>query len=411
MRVMHLTDLYHPLIGGVESYVAALSKELVRLGHTAVVVTMQPGGEPEEETIDGVRVIRITSLSQKFSRFYSDTSRPFLPPAPDPGAVAALRRIIHREQPDVVHSHSWLNYSFFPLYRARKGPAHVITLHDYGMACPRKTLIRSGHAEQCSGPGLTKCLSCVPEQYGVLKGSVITLSMRASRLLPQRADRYLTVSMAAADGSRGSLPADAQIIPHAPLIPDDLLQVAQETPRPEFLPAEDGFLMFAGALGLHKGIDVLLEARRRMRHQPPLVLLGMPRHDTPAIDGAGITVVHNVPHAQVMASWIRASVAVVPSVWHETLGFVAVEAMVTGCPVVASAVGGLREVVQDGSTGRLVPPGDPAALAAALDDLLDDSELRKRMGEAAREATLQFGVRNVVPRIIEVYEDALRSRS
>ena len=149
MRVMQLTDFYHPLIGGVESYVAALSKELVRLGHTAVVVTIQPGGQPEEETIDGVRVIRIRSWSQNLTRFYSDTSHPFHPPAPDPGAVAALRRIIHREQPDVVHSHSWLNHSFFPLYSAHKGPAHVVTLHDYGMACPRKTLIRAGHAGQC----------------------------------------------------------------------------------------------------------------------------------------------------------------------------------------------------------------------------------------------------------------------
>lgn len=411
MKIINLTDFYHPLIGGVESYVAALSKELVRLGHTAVVVTIQPGGEPSEEIIDGVRVIRIKSLSQNLTRLYSDTSRPFHPPAPDPSAIAALRRIIRREKPDVVHSHSWLNYSFFPLYSARQGPAHVITLHDYGMACPRKTLIRSGQVQQCSGPQLARCLSCAPEQYGFLKGSAITLSMRASRFLQHRADRYLTVSMAAADGSRGSLPADAEIIPHAPMVPDDLLRIAEETPRPQFLPAEDGFLMFAGALGLHKGIDVLLGARRRMRRKPPLVLLGMPRRDTPKIDDPGITVVHNVPHPQVMASWIRASVAVVPSVWHETLGFVAVEAMIAGCPVVASDVGGLREVVQHGHTGLLVPPRDPGALATALDDLLGDPELRENMGEAARARARQFSVRHVVPRIVEVYEDALRDRS
>jgi glycosyltransferase involved in cell wall biosynthesis len=410
MHIVQLTDLYHPIIGGVESYVAALSKELIRLGHTAVVVTIQPGGLPEEETIDGVRVIRIRSWSQSLTRFYSDTSHPFHPPAPDPGAIAGLRQVVRREQPDVVHSHSWLNYSFFPLHRAHSGPAHVVTLHDYGMACPRKTLMRSGHAGQCSGPGLTRCLSCAPEQYGPLKGSVITLSMRASRGLQHRADRYLTVSMAAADGSRGSLPANANVVPHPPMVPDDLLQIAEETPRPDFLPAADDFLMFAGALGLHKGVDVLLAAHQRMRHKVPLVLLGTPRHDTPTIDDPGITVVHNVPHPQVMASWMRASIAVVPSVWQETLGFVAVEAMIAGSPVVASDVGGLREVVQHGSTGLLVPPGDADALAAALDSLLDNPDLRKRMGEAGRERARAFGVRNAVPRIVEVYEDALRSR-
>jgi glycosyltransferase involved in cell wall biosynthesis len=410
MRVMQLTELYHPIIGGAESYVAALSKGLVGLGHTVCVVTIQPGGLPDEETIDGVRVLRIRSWSQNLTRFYSDTSHPFHPPAPDPGAVAALRRIIQQEQPAVVHSHNWLNHSFFPLYHAHKGPAHVVTLHDYAMACPRKTLLRPGHAEQCSGPGLVRCLSCAPGQYGLLKGSMITMTMRASRFLQHRADRYLAVSAAAADGSRGSLPADAEIILHPPMVPDDLLRIAQETPRPDFLPAEDGFLMFVGALGLHKGIDVLVAAHRRMRHRVPLVLLGTPKPDTPRIDDPDITVIRNVPHSQVMASWMRASIAVVPSVWHEPLGFVAVEAAIAGCPIVASDVGGLREVVEHGANGFLVPPRDPDALAAALDDLLDDPELRKLMGEANRARTREFGVRNVVPGIVEVYEDALRGR-
>jgi glycosyltransferase involved in cell wall biosynthesis len=411
MHIMQLTDFYHPTIGGVQSYVAALSKELVRIGNTVVVVTIQPGDLPEEETIDGVRVIRVRTWSQHLTSLYSDTSHPFHPPAPDLGAVAALRRIIRQERPDVVHSHSWLSNSYFPLYDAQKGPAHVVTLHDFGMACPRKTLMRSGQAEQCAGPRIARCLSCAPEQYGVLKGSVITMTMRASRFLNRRVDRYLAVSTAAADGSRAGLPTDAEITLHPPMVPDGLLRVAQETPRPGFLPAEDGFLMFAGALGLHKGIDVLLAARRRMRNKLPVVLLGTPSPDTPTIDDPDVTVVHNVPHPQVMASWIRASIAVVPSVCHEALGFAAVEATIVGCPVVASSVGGLREVVQHGSTGLLVPPGDPGALATALDDLLDHPELRKQMGETGKDRARHFGVRTAVPRIVETYESALRSRS
>jgi glycosyltransferase involved in cell wall biosynthesis len=410
MLIMQLTDFYNPIIGGVQSYVAALSKGLARLGHTAVVVTIQPGDLPEEETIDGVRVIRIRSWSQHLTRFYADSSHPFHPPAPDPGAVAALRRLIRQEQPAIVHSHSWLNHSFSPLYHADRGPAHVVTLHDYGTACPRTTLMRAGHAGPCSGPGIARCLACAPEQYGVLKGSVITLTMRAGRFLQHRADRYLAVSTAAADGCRGSLPAGAEITTHPPMVPDDLLRAAQETPRPGFLPEEDGFLLFVGALGLHKGVDVLLAARRRMRHQVPLVLLGTPQGDTPRIDDPDITVVHNVPHPEVMASLMRASIAVVPSVCNEALGFVAVEAAIVGCPIVASDVGGLHDVVEHGSNGLLVPPGDPDALAAALDDLLDDPALRELMGEESRARTRQFGVRNVVPGIVEVYEDALRGR-
>jgi glycosyltransferase involved in cell wall biosynthesis len=410
MHILQLTDFYYPAIGGVESYVRTLSGELVRTGHTVVVVTMQPGDLPDEETVDGVRIVRIGSWSQHLTRFYADAARPFLPPAPDPGAVAALRRIIRQEQPDVVHSHSWLNNSYFPLHSRRRGPAHVVTLHDFGMACPRKTLMRAGQAEQCAGPRLGRCLSCAPAQYGLVKGSAITIAMRASRPLHQRADRYLAVSAAAANGSRPGLPAGAEVVVHPPMVPDGLRETARDTPRPQFLPADDGFVMFAGALGRHKGVDVLLAARGKMRHQARLVLLGTPQPDTPAVDDPGVTVVYNVPHPQVMASWARASVAVMPSVCHEALGFAAVEAMIAGRPVVASSVGGLREMVRDGATGLLVPPGDAGALAAALDTLLDDPGLRQRMGAAGQERTRDFGVRTAVPFIVAAYRDAVRRR-
>lgn len=411
MHILQLTDFYHPVIGGTERHVATLAKELIRIGHSVVVVTLRSGDLPEEETIDGARVIRIRSWSQNLTHFYSDDTRPFHPSAPDLGALTALRRVIRRERPDVVHSHSWLQYSFFPLYRTHEGPAHVVTLHDYGLTCARKTLLQSGHVGQCPGPQLVRCLSCAPEQYGLLKGTAITTTLRASRVLHHRADRYIAVSAAVADGCRRAVPPDSEIVVVPTIVPNDMPTLAQATPRPEFLPAEDGYLMFVGALGPHKGVDVLLKAYGRMRHRPPLVLIGTPRADTPPIKDPNVIVAHNVPNPEVMASWMRASIAVVPSVWHEPMGQVAIEAMLVGRPVVASDVGGLRDVVQHGSTGLTVPPGDPDALAAALDDLLDNPDLRRRMGEVGRVHARQFEAAAVAPRVAEVFDDALRSRA
>jgi glycosyltransferase involved in cell wall biosynthesis len=80
-----------------------------------------------------------------------------------------------------------------------------------------------------------------------------------------------------------------------------------------------------------------------------------------------------------------ADVVAVPSTAPDPLPGSAVEAAAAGCAVVASAHGGLPEIIRDGETGRLVPPGDPAALAQAAAELLDDPGQRDRLGARARE--------------------------
>lgn len=428
MHIFQLSDFYRPVIGGLERHVETLSRELVRLGHTVTVVTLQTGDLPAEEMLDGVHVVRIRGWSGRLTALHVDAARPFHPTAPDPGAVAALRQLVKRERPDVVHNHSWLQYSYFPLHHRQRGPAHVVTLHDYGLTCARKTL---QHANRrlvgplddrlsepsarpilsCSGPRLVKCLGCAPEQYGLLKGTAITTGLRASRVLHRSADRYIAISTAVAEGSRQALPGHYEIAVIPTMVPNGLPTLAQSTPRPAFLPPEDGYLMFVGALGRHKGVDVLLEARRRMHGKPPLLLIGTSSPGSPRIDDPEIVVARNVPSAQVMASWIRASVAVVPSVWNEPQGQVAIEATLLGRPVVASDVGGLRDVVRHGVTGLLVPPGDPGSLAAALDRLLENPDIRQRMGEAGRQHARQFEAAAVTSRIVEVFRDVLRRRA
>jgi glycosyltransferase involved in cell wall biosynthesis len=89
-------------------------------------------------------------------------------------------------------------------------------------------------------------------------------------------------------------------------------------------------------------------------------------------------------HEELPAEYEDADVFVFPSVWDEPFGIPVAEAMAAGLPVVASRVGGIPEIVADGETGMLVEPDDASALAAALEQLVNDAELRARLGEAGR---------------------------
>ncbi|MBM3471624.1 MAG: glycosyltransferase family 4 protein [Armatimonadetes bacterium] len=106
-----------------------------------------------------------------------------------------------------------------------------------------------------------------------------------------------------------------------------------------------------------------------------------------------------------------ADVFVLSSRW-EGMPLAVIEAMMSGLPVVATDVGGVPEAVVDGETGLLVPPGDPAALASALDRLLTDPALRRRMGEAGRRRALEhFTEERMLTETAAVYERVLSGRA
>jgi glycosyltransferase involved in cell wall biosynthesis len=114
-----------------------------------------------------------------------------------------------------------------------------------------------------------------------------------------------------------------------------------------------------------------------------------------------------VPHHALGALYERAAVVACPS-HREGFGVVCAEAMAYGRPVVAGAVGGLLDLVVDGETGLLVPPRDVGALRTALERLLGDAELRRRLGAAARERIKErFAWPAVTDATIAAYEEAL----
>jgi glycogen(starch) synthase len=173
---------------------------------------------------------------------------------------------------------------------------------------------------------------------------------------------------------------------------------AVEVPERVGEPAEPPEVLFVGRLSPEKGILDLVQAV----NGTTLVVAG---------DGPLRSRVPNalgfVPHDELGPLYERAAVVAVPS-HREGFGVACAEAMAHGRPVVASAVGGLLDLVVDGETGLLVPPRDVPALRAALERLVGDAELRRRLGEAGRERVRErFSWPAVTDATIAAYEEAL----
>ncbi len=407
MRILMFSDFYHPVIGGLERHVRTLSHELARRGHSVAVATLAHEGSPAFEDDQGVRVYRLPGWNRALKPFYVSAERQFHPTLPDPGVMAGLRRILAEERPDIVHGHGWMLYSYLPL-RSRYDIPLVVTLHDYGLVCPRKTYMREGRV--CDGPGYAKCVRCGIEQYGLAKSLLLTTGMAISKRGHGRVDRYIAISQAMRDASvqaAGRPVRPIEVIPT--FIPDTALQPQPAYPRPAFLPQSDEYLLFVGELSPHKGVQVLLDAYQGLTDLAPLVMIGS-QHGAASVEiPPGVFVARNVAHQDVMAAWERCAIGVVPSVWPEPFGQVAIEAMAARKPVVASAVGGLPDIIVDGVTGVLVPPGDAQALRLALRELLLDPARRARMGEAGHERARRFTVGAVADRIEQVYSEVRES--
>jgi glycosyltransferase involved in cell wall biosynthesis len=163
-------------------------------------------------------------------------------------------------------------------------------------------------------------------------------------------------------------------------------------------PDEPPHVLYAGRLSPEKGVLELVAAARGI----PLVVAG----DGPLRDRVP-EALGFVPHDRLLGLYERAAVVACPS-YREGYGVVCAEAMAYGRPVIASAVGGLRDLVVDGETGLLVPPGDVPALRGALQRLLADADLRRRLGTAGRERARELlSWDRAVEQTVTAYSDAL----
>jgi glycosyltransferase involved in cell wall biosynthesis len=170
---------------------------------------------------------------------------------------------------------------------------------------------------------------------------------------------------------------------------------------------EGDFLLYVGDLMPDKGVDVLLQAHAQLNRRIPLVLIGRPI--TGYLERFPPDVLHlgRWPHRAIMQAWRRCTLALIPSICPDACPTVAMEAMAMERPIIASRIGGLTDIIVDGETGLLVPPGDARALSEAIECLLADPGRRLCMQMMAGQHVAAFQAKSVVPRIEQAYREVL----
>jgi glycosyltransferase involved in cell wall biosynthesis len=400
VRVLMVTQFYPPILGGQEVHVRHLAHALVDSGHHVEVVTIATDG-PGGTTLDGaLPVHHIRTTAQRLPRVYAESDRPHAMPIMDPGFRSAITRLLDTGKFEIVHAHDWSVASVI-------GPAHhagvpvVLTQHEYSHVCATKRLMRGG-VDVCPGPAPIACMRCASAWYGPVLGPGVALTNAlARRTRNKHVDAFIPVSSVVA--SLTELPGRSPYVVIPNFVPDDLL-------ANEPAPTPDGPIVFAGLLSRDKGIEVLLEAHRRLGGARRLVLAGRSLDDTPLELSGDVELRGLLDHSSVIDLMRTACLVVVPSIVQDCCPTVVLEAMAVGRPVVAANSGGIVDLVDDGVTGLLVPPRDPVALSTALASLLDDPQRASAMGVAAHARARSFTASAVVGRMEEVYTALVEGR-
>jgi len=371
-----VTPCYYPVKGGTETVARNLSIALNKNNvHTDVMTfnmerKWNPKWQGKTEEIDGITVFRIPGLNWlPITHSYRNTFGVNLIPSKFTGILKDY---------DLIHFHE-LDFSF-PLFSCLTRKPKIIHLHG----------------------GIDFSRGGNPKNYGAIVPILL-------KYLP---DFYISVSrqlirdLAFFDISREKI----EYLPNAV----DTELFAQ--PRQK----EDNLLLFVGRITFGKGLHVLLEALKYVKSPVRLVIIGPSHWEVDYYQNLErqiekenqkgkheIRCLGPMEQADLVKWYQKASIFVLPSLL-EGFGIVLLEALSCETPVVATSVGGIPEIVKNHQNGILAPPNKPRELAEAIQYLLDNGDVRTRMGKEGRKTVIsKFSLKVIVERLQGIYKDVL----
>lgn len=333
----------------------------------------------------------------------------FLSLAHNKDSYRQLRALIHEKRPQIAHFHN-IYYMMTPsVYRACRdeGVPVVQSLHNYRMMCSNALLFRDGHV----------CEDCIKKNvWEGVRHRCFRDSSLMTALMAFNLDRLWKKDVWNNDVDRYIVAAQFTRRKYM----DRGIPVEKISYKPHFIDLnikrrnkDAGYVLYLGRLSQEKGVDALLEAWRSLK-DIPLKIVGTGPLEAKLKNFAveqGLTHVEFLgflKERQCLDLLNEATLLVIPSVCYENFPRVVVEAFACGVPVVASRLGSLQELIEDGETGILFEPGDAKALIAAIRRCFENRLKTMQMGHNARSVFEdKYTARANHQKLMEIYEDVI----
>jgi glycosyltransferase involved in cell wall biosynthesis len=368
MKVLLVSGIWPPDVGGPATHAPEVAEGLRARGHDVEVVTT---------------AALAPAPSQYAVRWVSRA----LPPGVRHAAVAALVAARSRRV-DVVYAVSMIGRSSF----AARAPLVVKVSGDPAYERSLRRGLYEGDLASFQGAALRPAA-------GLLRRWRTVTARRARTLLcPSEFLRQIVIGWGIPPDRVGVLPNPTPPLP--PLPPRDELRSSFDVDGP--------VLAFAGRLTRAKALGVLRDAVDRV--DGVTLLAAGEGEDAALLESARIRRLGALPRQRVLELFAAADAAVLSSAW-ENFPHVLVEALAVGTPVIATRVGGVPEIVEDGVNGLLVPPNEPESLAGAISRFFADADLRARLSAAAAPSVRRFAPEAVLDTLEAALARAVRPYS
>lgn len=320
-------------------------------------------------------------------------------------------RLLERENPQLVHIHNTFMVISPSVYSACRefGVPVVQTLHNFRLFCPAAFYFREGKVcEDCREHSLWRGVwhACYRDSRSTTAAVALMLKYHhLSNTYNQSVEAYIALTgFARARFIAAGLPAEKLTVKPNFMSPD-----------PGMPTASRDYAMFAGRLSPEKGVATLLSAWAKLRTRVPLVIAG----DGPELEGlqaqaaqlglADVKFAGRLSREQTLATMKGARFLLFPSLWYENFPMTIVESFACGTPVIASRLGAMEEIVEDGRVGLNFTLGEPEDLAAKVDWAWNHpNECRRMSEEARREYETRYTAERNYGMLMEIYETALR---